>query len=1135
MGDRALSVARGALVLLLGLAGPAAAQEAILRWEPAVRVITRVLAPGDSLIVLEDAFVQPASLLLVVAGDTLRDVVWRRANNAIALPPASEARTVVVRYRVAPLALPPSIQPVIPSDTARIEGGRVEPRQAPSRGNAGAQIGRLSFQGSKTVSLEVGSSQDLSVRQSLDVTLGGEITPGVRVRGVLSDRATPLMAEGTTTALAEVDRVYLEVEGKSAGLTLGDFAIRGPQGVFSAYERQLEGIRLQATRGGGTASVAAATVPGEYRSVEFLATEGKQGPYSLRAPSGYGSARLVSAVILAGSERVWLDGESLVRGDGADYTIDYAAGEITFTGRRTVTKDSRITVDFQTSDQPYRRSAYAAQASAGRGGSGPIVRVSLLAERDDPDRPYGGDLTDLERRLLQAAGDSLTSGLGLGVDCGAEGYGDYESVESDTLGQPFLRYAGPEAGTCRVRFDDVGEGKGDYADTVDTEGRRFFRFVGLRKGRYQPGRNLYAPAEQGIVDAAFSVPGPRGLLFEGEAAGSIADPNVASDRDDRDRRGGALSFALRRAMAPLDIGGRALGRWSADIETRDRDTRFRSLGRIDPSWFGYNWGIAEGRFARGERRRLARLRNEPGGEVAIEGIVETISNRRDLDGRRFAGRVARTGRVRGELDVSRATTEDRASSAGGSGIPVDGTRDFALARVGYVHSFLEGDLRGTMLRNRRAPGTDEGYDAWDVGLARRFAGDRGRIELRRTDRWDRKRDGDSSWRTGDRARTWDLRALYTAPGRLVDGTYTRRDVARPGPGGESRNDLANLVWSWDLIPSRWNHELRADLDTREEQGRVKSLSYVGEGRGRYDSLGVYTGIGDYDLVLEGSGTTSRLRRLDGTWRLDVTPGGNAPAAGGGVAARLWRTSRWVVYTTFAAHDDGSAGEFWRNLPSMLLARKEDATLGLYRIRCEASALARGRWLRPSLRFERERSRSQIYENSRSRRERDIASLTFRSTPRDRVTLEQEAAYERDEERTRLLGSVERAGRSGWRSARARTGASYAPTERWTFRAFASYRHRDRIGADAAFSVVQLVPGAQWTPREGVRVDLQVTRTWVSGPAGTFLGLEKQGWETRATSGLRLVRFLDASASIVNVAPDGAAARTDGRMEVRAYF
>jgi hypothetical protein len=72
--------------------------------------------------------------------------------------------------------------------TTRPATGR-DPSTAPS-GSA------LAVNGNKTLAVEFGSAQDAALRQSLDLSLSGRISPGVEITGVLSDCDTPLSAAG---------------------------------------------------------------------------------------------------------------------------------------------------------------------------------------------------------------------------------------------------------------------------------------------------------------------------------------------------------------------------------------------------------------------------------------------------------------------------------------------------------------------------------------------------------------------------------------------------------------------------------------------------------------------------------------------------------------------------------------------------------------------------------------------------------------------------------------------------------------------------------------------------------------------------------------------------------------------------
>jgi hypothetical protein len=1087
-------------------------------------------SPGDSLeFHLADRWIRSGSILVLADAETLSTDQYsiELTEGILRLKRPLSVQRLRVQYEVVPLAIGRVFQSIIPPD-------KVGPSRTPippSRGGKGGIAGpaRLELRGSKTVSLEVGTAQDLTVRQSLDVSLSGEIVDGVTVRGVLSDRQTPLQAEGRTTELSDLDRIYLQVDGPGASMTLGDFQLRGPSGLFSGYERQLEGIVLKGIRGPGQVMLAAASVPGEFVTVDFLAEEGKQGPYLLRSPSA-----TFDAAVLAGTETVWLDGDRLIRGEDRDYTIDYAAAELTFTGRRPVTKDSRITVDYQISSQPFRRNAFAAAVAWGSAADprkkGFGLRASLFSERDDEGSPFGGDLTDREKQILRAAGDSLTVDLESGVDCGEQGEGDYELVEADSLNRPFFRYVGPDSGTCRVRFDDVGNRNGDYADSVLSNGDRIFRFVGFRQGSFQPGRAVPRPTRRDLLDLAGSWTGPSGIRCDLEAAGSYDDPNTFSSRDDGDRTGGALYVRIDRETLPVRLANRSIGRWGLTVESRDRDSRFRSMGRIDPSWYGYEWGISGTRLQAGDRRRSAEIRHEPGFGLALSGTFETLSNRRDLEGERTRWRLRRSGTIYGAFERLRGETRDRSS-----GETVDGGRNIDDLRLGLRTRKLEGSVGHRRERDVKGTSSDRigsGFDEWSIRTAYLIGGENGRVELSRTERQDRLAAG-GDWTDGDVARTWVGKVSFNRAGRLLEMQYTRRDLFRDS-GGRSRSDLASLLWSQNQAGGKFGQQIRADLNTSEEEGRVKSIEFVGENQGRYDSLGVFIGTGDYDLVLIPTGKTQLQRRMDVTWRIDLAPGRGSGSVTTGWE-EVWMTSQWLLYATFSSRTTGSAAAFWQALPKLLLAREENVPLAAHKIRAEGSTLPGARWLSPRFGYRRERSRETLFENVQTARRKDLYSLTLRSLPKSGWTLEQEIEFDQDKEETSLLSRESSFGAVGWRSLRIGMGAWWRPVQAWTLRINLADRLRERIPSQQQFAVIQLSPALQWVPRSRTRVDLRATRTWINGASERILGLETPGWEGRGNFSIRLHGSLDATLITEFRAPDGSKSRTSARAELRALF
>lgn len=384
------------------------------------RVNSFELMPGQRVFSLGERFVFEGSLVITIDGEALdlgKDyLVDYTAGTVLLRRACASGASVVARFEFLPFELSEVYSNPLELEDERSAGrrggeagkgafqSRGGPPQMTSQKEGDLRSGgaSISVGGSKRLAFEFGSGRDLTMSQSLNLDITGRVGRDVEVKAVLSDDNLPLLPEGDTQTLEELDEVFVRVTSPSVKATFGDYTLTGPASEFGSFSRRVEGVEASATRGDEAIRVATAAPRGRFRSLEILGQEGKQGAYYLGAPNGG------AGTVVPGSEKVWLDGEPMRRGAAADYTIDYASGGITFTSARPITKDSRITVDYEYSHEEYRRSLYSVM---GRSASGPLkVVASYAVERDDKQEATGGDLTEEELSMLEDMGDLSADG-----------------------------------------------------------------------------------------------------------------------------------------------------------------------------------------------------------------------------------------------------------------------------------------------------------------------------------------------------------------------------------------------------------------------------------------------------------------------------------------------------------------------------------------------------------------------------------------------------------------------------------------------------------------------------------------------------------------------------------------------------
>ncbi len=339
----------------------------------------------------------------------------------------------------------------------------------------------LGIFGSKTIGVSFGGPEGGGIDQATRVTVSGE-AEGIRVEAEISDQSSPIPVEGTTRDIEELDRLLISLKARSWQGSFGDVDILVPAGPFGRIERRTKGALVSGQAGDARVTVGYAAPRGQFGRVKLSGVDGSQGPYLL-APDGR------SATLVPGSETVYLNGRRMVRGWDADYTIDYSTGELVFTDRNIIDRQSRIEASFQHVVGDYQRTGTAVVADYR-----PTTfdfGLGLFRERDDRSRNLALDLSPEEQEYLASLGQDTSRAWLPGETYVGPGKGSYVR-EGD-----HFRYS-PDSGDYAVRFTLVGDSVGDYLydDTLFA-----YHYVGPGEGNYAARVRVGLPEQNEFVFA----------------------------------------------------------------------------------------------------------------------------------------------------------------------------------------------------------------------------------------------------------------------------------------------------------------------------------------------------------------------------------------------------------------------------------------------------------------------------------------------------------------------------------------------------------------------------------------------------------------------------------------------------------
>lgn len=468
---------------------------------------------------------------------------------------------------------------------------------------------RLQKSGSISRGVVFGNNRDVSFTSGLNLQLSGELSDGVNIMAVVSDKNVPVQPEGNTQNFQEFDRIYIKVYGENADVTAGDVDIDGNSGEFFRVKRSARGamLHIKSPKGSGAfydITGGGAAAKGKYKRQQIVGVEGNQGPYLLQGADGDSYILIVS-----GSERIYLDGKELARGSDQDYTISYATAELYFTAKTPITKDSRITVEFEYSDQSYAR--FLTYLSGRWGGKSWGSFLNIYSESDLKNQPLGQNLTDYQKKILAIAGDDLNQAVVPGID--TVSYSNdlvlYQSVDTVVNGityPVFVYSTNPVNARFELHFSYVGSGKGNYQVSPIIANGRVYQWVapfnGIPQGNYEPQQKLIAPVKKQLATTGVTITQGRNMVVL-ETAGSVNDVNTFSTMNNADNLGAAISLKWDR-MARRDTTHASDLTWRTSY--RYLTSHFSPIDRFYPVEFERDWNLTSAvitsneQFASGE-------------------------------------------------------------------------------------------------------------------------------------------------------------------------------------------------------------------------------------------------------------------------------------------------------------------------------------------------------------------------------------------------------------------------------------------------------------------------------------------------------------------------------------------------------
>ncbi len=495
----------------------------------------------------------------------------------------------------------------------------------------------LEYNGNYTQGLSVGNAQNLVVNQNFNLNLAGKLGD-LDILASMTDNNLPIQAEGNTQSLREIDKIFIQLKKGNNTLVAGDYELNRPLNTyFLNYSKKLQGLsftnktplllkkNLTTPQSGNLFTKANIGIArGKFARNILPVQEGNQGPYKL-----FGTEGASFFIILSGTEKVFFDGKLLVRGDENDYIMDYNRGDIVFTPKRFITKDSRVIVEFEYADQSYLRST--ASLSNELIYKKLRLNFNFYTEQDSKNSTGTQALDSLDKAVLRRSGNDFDNNAPLSIRAADDGFRSdriqyklVDTVVNKILYEKVLVYsANPDSAKFTATFTPVGEGKGNYIQVPTAANGRVYQWVApdsgkILRGSFEPIRKLVPPNRQQVMTLGLDYQLFKYTHFFTEVALSNNDRNRFSTIGDSANVGLAVFTGFSNRV---EFGQKQSWAFETTVKTELTQKNFKALNPYRSAEFTRDWNI--GTVASGTNNTIGNLNQNQtaASEVFLNGNI----------------------------------------------------------------------------------------------------------------------------------------------------------------------------------------------------------------------------------------------------------------------------------------------------------------------------------------------------------------------------------------------------------------------------------------------------------------------------------------------------------------------------------